>query len=135
MEKKITHMEFIQNTIKRMAHNSFALKGWAVTLIAGVFVLASKEADKGYFLIAYLPVITFWILDSYYLKQEKLFRALYDKVRNTEEEKIDFNMSTKEVESDEINIKRCFISITEGLFYFPLFLVVTVLVVLDFLIF
>ena len=59
-EKKLAHLEMIQGVINRMASNSFALKGWAVTLIAGIFVLSSKDANKAYFLVAYLPVIVFW---------------------------------------------------------------------------
>ena len=46
------HMEMIQGVINRMASNSFALKGWTVTLVAGIFALASKDADKMYFLVA-----------------------------------------------------------------------------------
>ena len=34
----------------------------------------------------------FWILDSYYLQQERLYRELYDDVRLQTEEKIDFSM-------------------------------------------
>ena len=60
MEKKINHLEMIQGIINRMASNSFALKGWAVTLIAGIFALAGKDADKMYFLVAYIPIIIFW---------------------------------------------------------------------------
>ena len=41
MENKIKHLEIIQGIINRMAGNSFALKGWAVTLIAGIFALAN----------------------------------------------------------------------------------------------
>ena len=48
------HMEMIQGVINRMASNSFALKGWTVTLVAGIFALASKDADKMYFLVAYV---------------------------------------------------------------------------------
>ena len=64
----------IQNIISRMANNSFLLKGWTVTLVAGIFAISSKEADKIYFLIAYIPVFVFWGLDSYYLLQERLYR-------------------------------------------------------------
>lgn len=39
MEKKLTHLEMIQAVITRMAGNSFARKGWAVTLVAGLFAL------------------------------------------------------------------------------------------------
>ena len=73
MENKIKHLELIQGVINRMAGNSFALKGWAVTLIAGIFALASKDADKIYFLVAYIPITVFWGLDSYYLLQERLY--------------------------------------------------------------
>jgi len=37
MENKIKHLEMIQGVINRMASNSFALKGWAVTLVSGIF--------------------------------------------------------------------------------------------------
>lgn len=49
MERKINHLGMIQGVINRMASNSFALKGWAVTLVVGIFVLAGKDADKRYF--------------------------------------------------------------------------------------
>ena len=46
MDNKVNHLEMIQGVISRMASNSFALKGWAVTLVAGIFALSSKDADK-----------------------------------------------------------------------------------------
>lgn len=49
MENRIKHLELIQVIITRMAGNSFMLKGWAVTLVSGIFVLASKDTDKLYF--------------------------------------------------------------------------------------
>ena len=73
---RIKHLEMIQGVINRMASNSFMLKGWAVTLVAGIFALASKGTDKLYFLIAYIPIVVFWGLDSYYLLQERLYRDL-----------------------------------------------------------
>ena len=54
MENKRHHLDIIQSAIQRMASNSFALKGWAVTLVAGIFALSSKDADKMYFLITYV---------------------------------------------------------------------------------
>ena len=59
MENKHKHLDYIQGVITRMASNSFALKGWAVTLIAGIFVLAGKDTDKMYFLVAYIPILVF----------------------------------------------------------------------------
>lgn len=132
MDNKLKHLELVQGIINRMAGNSFALKGWAVTLVAGIFALASKDTDKMYFLIAYVPILVFWGLDTYYLLQERLFRSLYDKVRNTEEEKIDFNMDTflPEFNTDKNKYLNCFISKTELWFYFPLALVSTGIIII-----
>ena len=94
MDNKVNHLEMIQGVISRMASNSFALKGWAVTLVAGIFALSSKDADKLYFLVAYIPIVVFWGLDAYYLLQERLYRALYNKVRNLPENEINFDMNT-----------------------------------------
>lgn len=89
---KQKHLEFIQNNISRLANHSFLIKGWAVTLIAGIFALSSKESNQLYFIVAYIPILMFWCLDAYYLLEERLFRALYDKVRNTESQSIDYCM-------------------------------------------
>ncbi len=69
MENKIKHLEFIQSIVNRMANNSFIMKGWAITLVAALFALSSKDANKNYIVIAFLPVITFWILDGYFLSR------------------------------------------------------------------
>lgn len=131
-EKKMKHLDLIQGVITRMASNSFMLKGWAVTLVAGIFVLAGKDTDKLYFLVAYIPVIVFWGLDSYYLLQERLYRSLYEKVRNTEEEAIDFSLkaSTKEFDSNKNCFCSCLFSKTEIWFYLPLALVCTGIIII-----
>jgi hypothetical protein len=129
---KITHLEMVQGIINRMASNSFMLKGWAVTLVAGIFALASKDTDKLYFLIAYIPIVVFWGLDSYYLLQERLYRALYNKVRLLNEKDIDFSMkATKEEFNSEKNrFFSCLLSKTEIWFYLPLALVCTIVIII-----
>lgn len=94
MERKLKHLEFIQEAIYRMASNSFMLKGWAVTLVVALFALSAKDSNHDYIWIVYFPVVIFWILDGYFLSQEKLFRSLYDHVRKLDEHKIDFSMDT-----------------------------------------
>lgn len=91
---KHKHLEFIQATVNRMAASLFLLKGWAITLIAALFALAAKDANKSYMIVAYFSLFVFWILDGYFLSQERRFRALYDSVRNLTEEEIDFSMDT-----------------------------------------
>lgn len=119
---KITHMEMIQGIINRMGGNSFSLKGWAVTLVAGIFALASKDTDKMYFLIAYVPIVVFWFLDAFYLLQERLYRALYNKVRVMKAEDVNFDMNTDlpELKSKKTKYIDCLFSKTEFGFYLPL---------------
>ena len=80
MENKYKHMDYIQSAISRMASNSFYLKGWNVTIIAAIVALSFKESDWRIYACALALNIVFWVLDAYYLKQEKLFRELYNKV-------------------------------------------------------
>jgi hypothetical protein len=75
------HLELIQSVISRLASNSFALKGWSVTVTAALLALAAKESNLGFGVVAFYPAVAFWGLDAYYLRQERRFRALYDAVR------------------------------------------------------
>lgn len=122
MDKKFKHMDMIQSIVTRMAGNSFALKGWAVTLLAGLFVLSEKDSSQFYYLIAYLPIVVFWCLDTYYLRQERLYRKLYNKVREMDEKDIDFDLAaTQEKVGDKTTTyPACFFSPTILGFYLPL---------------
>lgn len=131
-ENKIKHLEFIQGVINRMGSNSFMLKGWAVTLVSGIFVLAGKDTNQLYFLAAYVPVVTFWALDSYYLLQERSYRALYDRVRTLKEDEIDFSLNSMS-ENPGVEIEsftKCMFSNTEIGFYGPLAIICTAVVTL-----
>ena len=130
MENKLKHLEMIQNVINRMANNSFLLKGWTVTLVTGIFAISSKEADKIYFLTAYIPVFAFWGLDSYYLLQERLYRSLHDTIRNTDENDIDFSLkaTSKDFPSNKNCYCNCVISKSELWFYLPLALTILLIV-------
>lgn len=94
MEYKLKHLELIQNIINRMASNSFLVKGWCVTLVSVLLALESQSSNAKYLLVALLPALMFWILDAYFLRQERLFRKLYDEVRILDEKTIDFSMNT-----------------------------------------
>lgn len=132
MPEKMKYLELIHGVITRMASNSFSLKGWAVTLVAGFFALAEKDTDKMYFLVTYIPICVFWFLDSYYLQQERLYRALYNHVRIIDENHIDFSMSTDS--SRFLSIKNTFVSClfskTEFFFYFPLAILTAGIIIL-----
>ncbi len=92
----IKHLELIQGVVNRMAQVSFILKGWTVTLVVALFAVVANSTDWRYALFGLVPVSVFWGLDAYYLRQERLFRYLYDKVRlgSTESTVPFFSMDT-----------------------------------------
>ncbi|MEW5896936.1 MAG: hypothetical protein AB1668_04545 [Nanoarchaeota archaeon] len=94
-EDRNKHLEFIQNAINRMASNSFILKGWSVTLVTGIIALSLTTSTTKFIYLAFIPTLAFWGLDAYYLRQEKLFRELYDYVRAKEIKNIEpFSLNT-----------------------------------------
>ncbi|MGW1228189.1 hypothetical protein [Streptomyces sp. NPDC002530] len=78
---RIKHLEFIQAIVTRLGNNSFLLKGWAITLTAAVLALSSGQLSWQIALSGTIPLLGFWFLDAYFLRQERLFRALYDDAR------------------------------------------------------
>jgi hypothetical protein len=80
-EEDIKHLEFVQAVIARQAGNSFLLKGWSITVAVALFAFAAKDTDPRFAILALFPALAFWALDAYYLRQERLYRELYDHVR------------------------------------------------------
>lgn len=76
---RLKHLEMLQQVIARMANNSFLVKGWSITLISALLAFATKDKMAAMAWIAFLPLIAFWLLDAFFLHQERLFRALYIK--------------------------------------------------------
>jgi len=128
MESKTKHLEFIQTTINRMANNSFILKGWAITVVGGLLAFGFKDLDCRYISISLMVLLFFWILDGYYLYQEKLFRELYDHTRSKKDGEIDFSMKTEPFE-DKVSWSDCSFSTTLAVFYGGL-LVVHLIIIL-----
>jgi hypothetical protein len=74
-EYLMKEVEIIQSIIKRMASNSFLIKGWTVALVVAVLLL---DGNKFHAIIAYIPLTMFWALDAFFLWQEKMYRKLYE---------------------------------------------------------
>ena len=92
-ESKIKHLEFIQGVVNRLSTNSFLLKGWSVVLVAALLGLGSQDEQERLVFLALLPVVVLWGLDGYFLWQERLYRHLYDFVRQKDAAEIDFSMN------------------------------------------
>lgn len=82
-EKVIKHLEMTQTVINRLGSNSFLLKGWSMTVIVTTMVLIARyDMQNPCIVLAVMfPILGFWILDGYFLWQERLFRQVYDEVR------------------------------------------------------
>lgn len=127
-ENRIRYLESIQKIIERLSNCSFYLKGWAVTLVAGLTTLAAKDSNTGYALLAYIPVACFWFLDSYYLMMERQFVDLYKEHADLTQPLSDFT-----IKRDKFcwrKYRAALTSITQVLLYIPLILAILVVALL-----
>ncbi len=70
----IAECEIIEHIIHRMAHHSFLIRGWAVTIIVGALLMNMGPYN---IFVAFMPLVAFWYLDAFFLRQERLYRKLY----------------------------------------------------------
>lgn len=128
---KIGHLNMIQEIITRMGNNSFSLKQWAVGIMIAIYAFAGENSHKAV-IVTIIPLVVFWILDSYYLMIERKFRCLYDEVRKKEEKNIDFNMNFNSVRVNMKNVsKYCLVKVAFSKTILPFYLVciVTTLII------
>jgi len=116
-EYMLKEIDIIQDIIKRMAFNSFMIKGWAITLV--VLTLLLKGTEKYQVWLAFIPLLVFWFLDAYFLWQERMYRKLYEWVINNrlETEEYLFDMNAYRFKNEVQSIPRIMFSITLGWFY------------------
>lgn len=124
MEDKQKHLEFVQGVINRMGQNSFLTKGWTIMLVSALFALAAKDANQKFVIVAYFPTLVFWLLDSYYLYQERLFRKVYDHVRK--ETTADYSLNTKSFDKGISDWASAALSKTILLFYGIIFIILII---------
>ena len=123
---KIKHLEMIENIIERMAKNCFQLKAWTMTLFVLIVGLAAKDNERKFIIIAFIPIIVFWLLDTYYLRLERQYRILYKTVTEKRDDEIDFSMDLSQIQNMSISDSKkicplnCFLSTTEIVFYLPI---------------
>lgn len=101
MEKKLKHLEFIQNVITRMNSNSFLIKGWTITLVSALFALAATDSNLKFVMVSYVAIPVFWILDGFFIAVEKRYRELYHEVAGKDEDNIDFKMDASKFKKDD----------------------------------
>ena len=79
-EDQVKHLEMIQVVINRLAGNTFLIKGWTVTFVTAILVLAVGQKSWAVAVLAAVGATVFGVLDAYYLRLERMFRCLYQQV-------------------------------------------------------
>jgi|CXWL01.1.fsa_nt_gi hypothetical protein len=125
-------IDTIQSIINRMSSNSFLIKGWTITLVVGTLLLERTMLDnsKLQIFIAFIPLLVFWFLDSYFLWQERMYRKLYDWVitnRLNSDENL-FSMDARRFRDKVVSRPRIMFSVTLGWFYGSIFALIVIYV-------
>lgn len=132
MDNKIKHLEMIQRIIERMGTNSFQLKGWAVTLVSIIGALSAQGTDKKFFILSFIPLLAFWLIDAFYLQLERKYVELYKLVNKENGDIADFDMDIHNlsIKGTKMRYWRCLFSRTEACFYGSITIAVILLAII-----
>lgn len=79
-EDRRQHLAFVQAVITRMAQSSATAKTWLLPIVMATLGFAFTQHQPFVALLGAVATLIFALLDANYLKQERAFRSLYDKV-------------------------------------------------------
>lgn len=116
-ESYIRHLEMIQAVISRLAHNSFLIKGWGITLTTALLGFSVSLEEPVIALVAVWTTMMLWFLDAYYLQKEKAYRALYREGRLGKLSNSKFLMNYADSSVEQTPIFRVAGTYTLSLFY------------------
>lgn len=79
-QEVLTHINMMQDIIKRMASNSSSCKQWCILVISAILTFSVKATELKFNIcqICSLPLISFCFLDCYYLSLEREFRKRFN---------------------------------------------------------
>ena len=126
----VDELKIIQDVIKRMADNSFKIKGWTVTLIVIALIFKSKT-NLG-MNIAFIPLFYFWLLDAYYLRMERIYRKIYEWTIDNRNDSNDFLFDLKPTRFEDTvdSYVKTMSSMTLRIFYGSLFILLIIFIAL-----
>lgn len=117
-KEKLKFLEFIQSIITRMNANSFQTKAMCIAIISALFAIYATTQNPHIILITFMPLVICCFLDSYYLWQERRFRALYSEVIKKNNKIKDFDLSAfVNYHKGFLSYLNTFLSISIWLFY------------------
>jgi hypothetical protein len=130
-EEKRQHLEFIHNVVNRLSSNSIQLKAITITLTAGLLAVYSTSPKIFLIFLATIQVLFFWLLDGYYLQQERKFRGIYDDVSGVTSINTikDYEMPTEKYYTRKYQFYRCVFSLSKILFFGSIIIILILTIV------
>ncbi len=132
--ERIAYLQMIESIIDRMSNKSGNIKGFAVSIVAGVTALSFKETSPYVLVLSFMTILIFLWLDLYYLGMERKYKYFYKQV--CKGRKIDFCLSL-DLKESEIRIAKatkwqCLTSKSIYYFYIPLAIVMIIILMFKF---
>ena len=90
-DDKNAYLQMIQEPICRMSTISAIFKGFAASIVAGISMINYSSINILVLILSFIPILSFAVLDVYYLKMERKFRYLFEQVRLNKHD-IDFSL-------------------------------------------
>ena len=130
---RIEHLKIIQAVVYRMGRNSFAIKTASLTVIAGLLAVSLGINSWEVAAIGTIPMSMLWGLDAFFIRQERIFRRLYDIVRIGPAKDLGsadyFSMNTGQAQSEVGTVLTTMFSRTLPFFYIPLIVALVIIAV------
>lgn len=131
--ERIKHLEFIQDAITRMNANSFQMKSWMLVIVTALLGSYANTKNHNFVLLAILPTLIFWVLDTYYLQQERKFRGIYNDVAGISEKPSEIKLFAMPINlyTDE---KYSFINVLLSVTILPLYTLMLIILVVIYIV-
>lgn len=133
VEDKLGYLQLIQEPICRMSTISAIFKGFAATIVAGIATISYTDINLFVLGLSFLPLLSFAVIDIYYLKLERKFRLLYNKVA-IDEHPINYSLNIEfgkeEIKKAKATNWECIKSPSIWLFY-PLLIAILIVVLVS----
>lgn len=128
---KIAHLTMLQGVITRMGANSFTLKALSASFgSAGIAIMATVDKPSPFYAVAALiPILMFWLMDAQYLRYERGYRKLFDKVRRGDE--VDtYSLDASPFLSDMEHVVKLALSWSVSMFYLAILIAFAIVALL-----
>lgn len=90
-EIMVKEIELIQSCINRMAHNSFLIKGWTISIVVAVLTIGNGNENLSNCKCVLACCCTiFWYLDAFFLSLERMYRRKYEWVLKNRKETLNY---------------------------------------------